>query len=190
MEKKIFPSQYSQSTRLNILSLVSFLWQPDSSKAESSVWVGIQLRVAIVSGRMRRRGRWQLIAVHLLCVRNVLQCEGISRASADAKRGQAAQVAWGPWQIHLGSMWQSHHAAVELTLRKPRRNLQQIHGVQVRYEGWVLNPSWMNKRNWISTSGFYIMASVVLNDLQTLFIIERVTFKMTKRKKYGHFIIS
>lgn len=98
MEKKIFPSQYSESTQLNVLSLVLFLWQPDLSEAEWSVWVGIQLHVAIVSGRL------QLIAVHLLCVWNVLQCEGVSGASADTKRGQAAQVAWGPWQIHLGSM--------------------------------------------------------------------------------------
>lgn len=40
MEKKIFPSQYSESTQLNVLSLVLFLWQPDSSEAELSVWVG------------------------------------------------------------------------------------------------------------------------------------------------------
>lgn len=107
---------------------------------------GVLLHVASVSVRWRRR-RWrQLLVVPLLRGRNVGQHEGVGGASADAKGSQAAQVAGRPRQPHLGPLRRSHRVAVKLALRQPRRDLHLFHGVQVRHEDWVLNPSWMRER--------------------------------------------
>lgn len=94
--------------------------------------------------RGRRR---QLLGVPRLRVRSVGQHEGVGGAGADAERGQAPQVAGRPRQPHLGPLRRSHHAAVQLGLRQPRRDLHLVHGVQVRHEGWILNSSWTKGRS-------------------------------------------
>lgn len=116
-----------------MLRLVFFCSRPDSSVTEQGVEVGVQLHVAIVSGRMRRMS-W-VVAVRLLCVGDALQHEGVSGAGAEAKRVQAPQVGRCPGEADLGSWRWSHHAAVELAPRQPRRDVQGARGVQVRHEG-------------------------------------------------------
>lgn len=139
-----------------------YVFVPGSSETEQGVGIGIQLHVA--TGRWRRRMCWwqqQLIIVHLLCV---------SGASADTKKPQVAHFHRWCGRACLGSQWRSHHAAVELTLCQPRRDLQWLRGVQIWHKGWVLNPTLMKEKNWISTSGFNIGDIAVLCIIIIIFI--------------------
>lgn len=143
-EKKTFPSKYSESAKSEVRS-VSLAARLKGD--EGGGWV-LLLHVVIVSVRWwRRRWRWrQPLVVPLLRPGSVGQHEGVGGVSADAERSQAAQVAGRPRQPHLCTLRRSHHAAVELGLRQPRRDLDLRQRVQVRHEGWVLDTSWIMER--------------------------------------------
>lgn len=135
----------------------SIFLRVDDAKSEVRLWVfgshvkgrqkrrWVMLQAAVVIVR-RRRGWWQLLLIiPLLHVGSVSQHEGVSGTSAGAKGSQTAQVAGRPRQPHLGPLWRSDRAAVELGLCEPWRDLHLCHGIQVRHEGWVLYASWLKE---------------------------------------------
>lgn len=102
---------------------------------------GLKLHVVTVFGRWWR-GWWPLLAAPLWCELSIGLHEGISGASADAKRSEAAQVAGRPREADLGPFWRRHYTAVELSLCQPRRDLQRSYGVQIWHKGRVLHSDW------------------------------------------------
>lgn len=100
------------------------------------------LHVVTVRVRRRRR-RWQLLVVPQLQGGNVGHHEGVAGLRADAKGGQAVQIAGCPRQPYLGPLRSGHRVGVQLGLGKPRRDLHLCCGLRVWQEGWVLNSSWM-----------------------------------------------